>query len=64
MDRSLHIGPTEIQIGDVITSDPRRDFHVDYTETDDFGGTTIYTSDGAKAYICPDQTVTVQRGEG
>jgi hypothetical protein len=59
--RNLAVDPSGIQIGDVITSDPRRDFDVIYKEVDGFGGLTVYTSDSARAYINPGQTVTVRR---
>jgi hypothetical protein len=58
--RDTRIAPSQIHIGDVVTSDPRRDFTVADMDVDDFGNVTIYTDDSSKAFIAADQTVTIQ----
>lgn len=54
------IYPAELQIGDVITSDPRRDFTVRTFEVDDFGDVTINRGTPDQARIDCDQTVTIR----
>lgn len=55
------IYPRSLQVGDVITSDPRRDFIVAEIVTDDYGDVTINPGTPDKAFINADQTVTVRR---
>lgn len=54
------IFPRELQIGDVITSDPRRDFPVRELVVDAFGDITINPGTPDKAFIHADQTVTIR----
>lgn len=54
------IFPAELQIGDVITSHPRRDFTVYELEIDDYGDVTINPGTSDKAFIHADQTVTIR----
>lgn len=55
------IFPRGLRVGDVITSDPRRDFTVHEIATDEFGDVTINPGTTDKAFIHADQTVTVHR---
>lgn len=57
----IRISPRDIRIGDVITSDPRRDFTVRTLAVDEFGDVTINPGTADKAFIHADQTVTVRR---
>lgn len=59
MDR--RISPSDLQVGDVITSDPRRDFTVHTIERDTFGDVTINRGAPDSAHIWADQTITVSR---
>jgi hypothetical protein len=54
------IFPRDLQLGDVITSDPRRDFPVNFIEVDDFGDVTINPGTPDQARIDRDQTVTIR----
>ena len=54
------IDPAELRIGDVITSDPRRDFPVRELVIDEFGDVTINPGTADKAFIHADQTVTIR----
>lgn len=54
------IFPRELRIGDVITSDPRRDFTVRELVVDDFGDVTINPDAPDKAFINADQSVTIR----
>jgi hypothetical protein len=54
------IFPLELQVGDVITSDPRRDFTVRALAVDEFGDVTINPGTADKAFINADQTITVR----
>lgn len=56
------IHPRSLRVGDVITSDPRRDFIVAEIVTDDYGDVTINPGTPDKAFIHADQTITVSRG--
>lgn len=53
--------PRDLRIGDVITSDPRRDFTVRELAIDDYGDVTINSGTTDKAFIHADQTVTIRR---
>jgi hypothetical protein len=53
------IFPTELQPGDVITSDPRRDFHVRTVTVDDFGDVVINDHAPDRIRIDREQTVTI-----
>ena len=53
------IFPTELQSGDVITSDPRRDFHVRTVALDDFGDVVINDGTPDRVRIDREQTVTI-----
>jgi hypothetical protein len=54
------IFPRDLQVGDVITSDPRRDFIVASLTTDDYGDVTINPGYPNSAFIHADQTVTIR----
>jgi hypothetical protein len=54
------IFPADLQVGDVITSHPRRDFLVAEIVTDDYGDVTINPGTSDKAFIHADQTVTIR----
>ncbi len=54
------IHPRDLRIGDVITSDPRRDFPVRAIEADGFGGIYINRGEPDQARIDEDQTVTIR----
>lgn len=54
------IFPRDLQVGDVITSDPRRDFTVHTLVRDEFGDVTINPDTPDKAFIHADQTITIQ----
>lgn len=54
------ISPSDLKIGDVITSDPRRDFTVRELVVDDFGDVTINPGAPDKAFINADQSVTIR----
>ncbi|WP_329330794.1 hypothetical protein OIU81_03120 [Streptomyces sp. NBC_01454] len=56
----IRIFPRYLQCGDVITSDPRRDFHVRELVVDEFGDVTINPGTRDKAFISADQTVTIR----
>ncbi|MGY0062883.1 hypothetical protein ACWY4P_41160 [Streptomyces sp. LZ34] len=58
-ERRIH--PRDLQVGDVITSDPRRDFIVRALAADEFGDVTINPGATDKAFINADQTITVRR---
>ena len=53
------IFPTELQSGDRITSDPRRDFHVRTVTVDDFGDVAINDHAPDRIRIDREQTVTI-----
>jgi hypothetical protein len=53
------IPPSQLQVGDWITSDPRRDFYVAEIVVDEFGDVTINPSSDDRAHIWADQTVTI-----
>lgn len=53
------IFPSELQVGDWITSDPRRDFYVSSIEVDGFGDVTINQGAADQAHIWADQSVTI-----
>lgn len=53
------IFPTELHIGDVITSDPRRDFPVRTVALDDFGDVVINDHAPDRVRIDREQTVTI-----
>jgi hypothetical protein len=52
--------PAELRVGDVITSDPRRDFTVRTIDRDEFGDVTINRGDPDSAHIWADQTITIR----
>jgi hypothetical protein len=54
------IFPLELQVGDVITSDLRRDFPVHALEVDDYGDVIINPGTPDQARINRDQTVTIR----
>lgn len=54
------IFPARLVVGDVITSDPRRDFIVRAVEVDEFGDVTINPGTSDKAFIHADQSVTIR----
>jgi hypothetical protein len=54
------IFPLELQVGDVVTSDLRRDFPVNFIEVDDFGDVVINPGTPDQARILRDQTVTIR----
>jgi hypothetical protein len=56
----IRINPRELQIGDVVTSHPRRDFTVRELVIDEFGDVTINPNTRDKAFISVDQTVTIR----
>jgi hypothetical protein len=53
------IRPAQLQVGDWITSDPRRDFLVAEIAVDEFGDVTINPGAADNAHIWADQTVTI-----
>lgn len=57
MDPRIH--PAQLQVGDVITSDPRRDFHVAALEFDEFD-VIVNPGDGDQVRIDREQTVTIR----
>lgn len=59
-DNCTRISPADLQVGDVITSDPRRDFTVRTLDRDEFGDVTINPGTSDKAFIHADQTVTIR----
>ena len=61
MAHDRRINPADIAIGDIITSDPRRDYTVADLDVHDFGDVTIYSDDGQKVFVRADQTVAVRR---
>ncbi|RXS84185.1 hypothetical protein EST92_11545 [Streptomyces sp. TM32] len=56
----IRIYPRALQVGDVITSDPRRDFPVRELVIDEYGDITINPGTRDKAFISADQTVTIR----
>lgn len=54
------IFPRDLQVGDVITSHPSRDFLVAEIVTDGYGDVTINPGTSDKAFIHADQTVTIR----
>lgn len=54
------IFPSDLRVGDVITSHPRRDFIVRAIDRDDYGDLTINPGTSDKAFIHADQTVTIR----
>lgn len=56
----VRILPNHLRVGDVITSDPRRDFAVAELAIDSFGDVTINPGTPDKAFIHADQTVTIR----
>lgn len=52
--------PADLQVGDVITSHPRRDFTIYELVIDDYGDVTINPGTSDKAFIHADQTVTIR----
>lgn len=55
----LRIRPFELQVGDWITSDPRRDFYVGAVIVDEYGDTIINAGTADRARILRDQTVAI-----
>jgi hypothetical protein len=53
------IYPTELQVGDRITSDPRRDYVVSTITVDDFGDVVINDGTPDRVRIDREQTVTI-----
>lgn len=54
------IFPSDLQVGDVVTSHPSRDFPVYEIVIDDYGDVTINPGTSDKAFIHADQTVTIR----
>jgi len=54
------IFPCDLRVGDVITSDLRRDFTVGEIAANEFGDVTINPDTSDKAFIHADQTVTIR----
>lgn len=52
--------PADLQVGDVITSDPRRDFTVHEMTIDEYGDVRINPDTPDRAFIHAGQTVTIR----